>query len=306
MTDLQLPCDTRSIAYVNLDNRTCKIIRFLEAKNNTLNLTFYKLSEPTIPLERALTLTTQKDGFLLYRENEDELRQAFKHSLMGKIEEKARKFSLEKLQLEAEKARKDALTKLQLEKEKAKKDALIKRLREAEEREKQDRERKRKDDKLVEQEMLTRAQVAIDRPISMSPEEWDRYKRTGRSYSKRTIWDNPSKPAPAYESFEEKTKKENRVKFKEKLLSHPISGNHFINGTSSNWRKIILKWINEHQRKEDLTVPMNMLLNDMKASGLTFNQKDTNVIYPVKEFLGFYEKELKRDLKTKIKITYLD
>lgn len=58
--DFRAPIDTRSIAYVNIENRSCKIVRFLELVKNNRNLTFYKLSEPTIPLERALTLNPQQ------------------------------------------------------------------------------------------------------------------------------------------------------------------------------------------------------------------------------------------------------
>jgi hypothetical protein len=37
------------------------MIRFLEVVKNNRNLTIYRLSEPTIPLERVLTLNTQQD-----------------------------------------------------------------------------------------------------------------------------------------------------------------------------------------------------------------------------------------------------
>jgi hypothetical protein len=99
--------------------------------------------------------------------------------------------------------------------------------------------------------------------------------------------------------------KEQQAKFPEKLLSHPIKGDHFIDGHASHWRKFILKWIKEHQHYENLTVSMKKLLNEMKAFGLTFNQKDSLVEYPVKEFLKFYQIELKKDLKRKINITYI-
>jgi hypothetical protein len=49
---------------------------------------------------------------------------------------------------------------------------------------------------------------------------------------------------------------------------------------------------------------MKKLLNEMNAFGLTFNQKDSLVEYPIKEFLKFYQIELKKDLKRKINITY--
>lgn len=292
-TRIDVTIDTKSIAYVNIESRTCKIIRFLEAEKNNHNLTFYKLSEPTIPLERALTLNNQLDDFLLYRENEEDLRLAFMQSLMGKIK-----------QAEAEeKAQKEALEKLQREEEE-KKAASERWSMEAKERYKPENERVRISDDQIEREMLEIARAANERPISMSPEEWEWYKKTGRTYAKRTNWSIQAPPVASYETTEEKIAKEHRGKFKEKLLSHPISGDHFIDGPPANWRKFILKWIKEHQQEDNLAVSMNNILSDMKDFGITFNQKDSNVQYPVKEFLNFYEIGLKKVLKRKINITF--
>lgn len=90
------PMDIRSIAYVNIENRLCKVIRYIEVEKNSRNLTFYRLSEPIIPLERALTVNTKLDNFLLYLENEDEMRQVFKQ----KIIEKKNLAEMEKTQIE--------------------------------------------------------------------------------------------------------------------------------------------------------------------------------------------------------------
>jgi hypothetical protein len=45
---------------------------------------------------------------------------------------------------------------------------------------------------LIEQEMIQRAKAANDRPVGMSPEEWEWYKKTGRTFSKRT--NGPTQP----------------------------------------------------------------------------------------------------------------
>ncbi|WP_193747855.1 hypothetical protein [Neobacillus niacini] len=44
----------------------------------------------------------------------------------------------------------------------------------------------RKADEQVELEMMQRAKAANERPVSMSPEEWEWYKKTGRTFTKRT------------------------------------------------------------------------------------------------------------------------
>ncbi|MCM3768270.1 hypothetical protein [Neobacillus niacini] len=58
------------------------------------------------------------------------------------------------------------------------------------------------------------------------------------------------------------------------LLSHPITGEIYINGVKQYWRKVILKWINENQADEYLIVSIKALLQYKKDNGVTFNQKD--------------------------------
>ncbi|MCM3694611.1 hypothetical protein [Neobacillus niacini] len=294
-TRIDVTIDTKSIAYVNIESRTCKIIRFLEAEKNNRNLTFYKLSEPTIPLERALTLNNQLQNFLLYHENEEDLRLEFMESLMDKMK-----------QAEDEvKAQQEALGKWQRENEE-KQVASEKWSTEAKDRYKPENERVRISDEQIEREMLEIAKAANERPVSMSPEEWDWFKKTGRTNAKKTNGFIQAQPVALYETTEEKILKEHREKFKEKLLSHPIRGDHFIDGQSAIWRKFILKWIKEHQQEEDLEVSMKKLLSDMKDFGITFNQKDSNVQYLLKGFLTFFQMGMKKDLKKKINITYMD
>jgi hypothetical protein len=229
----------RSVAY----QRICKMIRFLEVVKNNGNLTIYILSEPTIPLERVLTLNTQQDDFLLYRENEEELRQAFKELLMDKIEQ---------AELE-EKTKIEALEQLQREEE-AKRAASEKFRYEAEERSKFSPERMTKADEQIEQEMLQRAKAANERPVGMTTEEWEWYKKTGRTFSKRKNGSTQPQPVSTYQTTKTKVEKEQWAKFMEKLLSHPIRGDHFIDGHASHWRKFILKWIKEHQHYVNLSL----------------------------------------------------
>jgi hypothetical protein len=68
----------------------------------------------------------------------------------------------------------------------------------------------------------------------------------------------------------------------------------------------ILKWIKNHQEEESVIVSLKELLCDMKASGIIFNQKDSHVQYPVKEFLIFYQAGLKRELKRKVNVIFID
>ncbi|MGX6445792.1 hypothetical protein ACWM35_21455 [Neobacillus sp. K501] len=116
------------------------------------------------------------NDLLLYRENEDEQRQDFKQSFRDKI-----------IQAEAElKVQQEVLEKL-LREEEAKKAALELQRLEVEERSRLYREMIRKTDDQEELEMLQRAKAANERPVSMSPEEWEWYKKTGRTFTKRRI-----------------------------------------------------------------------------------------------------------------------
>lgn len=60
------------------------------------------------------------------------------------------------------------------------------------------------------------------------------------------------------------------------------------------------------QEGERLIVSMAELLRDMKAVGITFNQKDSYIEHPVKDFLLFYQRGLKRELKKKLNIIFVD
>lgn len=287
--------DTKSIAYVNIENRTCKIIRFLEAEKNNHNLTFYKLSEPTIPLERALTLNSQLNNFLLYRENEEELRQAFKQSLIDKLK-----------QAEAEgKAQQEAMAQLQREEE-AKRAALEKQRIEAEERSRLYHEMMRKSEEQVEIEMQQRAKAASERPVGMSPETWEWYKKRGIKFNTNNNSVTKNQPTTSVIEIKGTPVDKEREKFKEKLLSYPIKGDNFINGAAASWRSFILKWVKNNQHGDTISVSMKKLLNQMRETGITFNQKDSIVQYPVKEFLVFYQSALKKDLKKKIEIIFLN
>lgn len=278
-----LEFDTKSIAYVNLDTRTCKIIRFLEFFQNEKNASFYKLSEPTIPLDRALSLNLQQDNFLLYREDEENLRLEFKNSLSHELE--------------------------QVIKVREEEEALERNLQE--ERIHQDNEKKRKETQQrmfqeivhtanevsIDLEMQARAKAAANRPIDMSPEQWEWFKKTGTRHFRTASL----KPLTSQKDIIPNKKREI---FKEKILTHPIQGEMYIQGDTREWRGKLLKWVKENQDGEVLMVSIIKLLNDMKLAGVSFTQSDTLAQHPIKSFLEFYSKELKKDLKIKLEIVY--
>ncbi|MEH7304205.1 hypothetical protein [Neobacillus drentensis] len=292
---LPFPIDTRSIAYVNIDSRSCKIIRLVVTQRNNRNVTFLKLSEPTIPLERTLTLNNRQDDFLLHIENEEDLRMSFILTILDKKEQAERE----------EMAQRKDMEKIEREEEERKAVLNILRL-EAQERVYSGKEIKQKNDELIEQKMAQRAAEAKERPIHMSPEQWEWNKKTGRMYSSRETGMVQSQSNSTFNQAEDKYTIQQREKFKEKLLTHPIKGDQFIGGPPSKWRGFILKWIKTHQEEDSLIVSMKVLLSDMNASGITFNQKDSHIQHPVKEFLLFYQERLKREMKRKVNVIFVD
>ncbi|WP_209124361.1 hypothetical protein [Alkalihalobacillus sp. BA299] len=286
-----LNIDTKSISYVDIDNRICKIIRFLEAGQSERNLTFYKLAEIDVPLDRALSLNPNHDNLLLHGLNEDDVRQEFKVSLLRRLEiaEAEKKAREEKLKIEEE----------------------LKKSREKKEFERKVIGEKYYNDKEINEEELTTemeklAREASDRPVDMSPEEWEWYKKTGRRFTRRNNMIQTKQPSVTYESVEQKIKREKREKLKDKLLTFPITGESYLNGEREHWRRCVLKWIKVHTQEDELTISISKLLNNLKAEGITFNQNEKIVQYPIKNFINFYQQEVKKDLKMKLNLTYID
>ncbi|WP_243299315.1 hypothetical protein [Bacillus litorisediminis] len=88
------------------------------------------------------------------------------------------------------------------------------------------------------------------------------------------------------------------------LLSYPIKGELYIDGDKESWRIVIFKWISENQLGESLIVSLQKVINYMKKSGISFNQNDELVKYPIEEFFKFYEKTIKTELKKKIELSF--
>jgi hypothetical protein len=57
------------------------------------------------------------------------------------------------------------------------------------------------------------------------------------------------------------------------------------------------------QSGDSLVVSLQKVISHMKSSGITFNQNDKLVKYPIKEFLEFHGKMIKTELKKKIELT---
>jgi hypothetical protein len=90
----------------------------------------------------------------------------------------------------------------------------------------------------VEEEMAQRAEEANERPVHMSPEQWEWYRKTGRMNPSRETGAAQRQLNSTFNRTEDKFAKQKREKFKEKFLTHPIKGERFIDGSPSKWRDL--------------------------------------------------------------------
>lgn len=280
--------DSKSIAYVDIANRLCTIFRFIPTSYQDRNMTFYRLTSIDIPLSRALTLNSKQNHFLLSRENEEEQRVAFMKDLIQ------RKQKVEQEQVQREQRRMD-----------------------------QERERARnanrvyprygkntkvfegitvntvvKSDNEILREMSERARKAAERPVEYSEAEWEFVKKNEKGHL-TLLKQNTSKLKNQLKEQIEPNKKERILEI---LVSKPVSGDLYINGDQEIWRRLVLKWIKENQVENSINVQLPKLIEYMKNAGITFNQNDKIVKFPIKEFLEFYQKTLLTELKKKTQL----
>ncbi|MED4014461.1 hypothetical protein [Sutcliffiella cohnii] len=286
--------NTRNIAYVDVFNRLCTIFRFIPISQHDRNITFYKLSSSEVPLTRALSMNAHQNHFVLSKENEDDKGNKFLKEL---IEQKTQ-FELEQQKLIEEQER------IRAEEERIKQEEEKRRARSKAEEAERVKQRQRVQEleyEQMEREMQKIARRAALRPIEVHPDGWNYRTKRQAQYSNFTYQQTPTESS--YENTEDKIDKKKKEKVREVLLSQPISGELYIDGDTKYWRKVVLKWINENQSGDRLTVSLQMIIGYMKSAGITFNQNDKIVKYPIKDFLELYAKTLKAELKKKIELS---
>ncbi|MBM7648434.1 hypothetical protein JOC78_001376 [Bacillus ectoiniformans] len=151
------------------------------------------------------------------------------------------------------------------------------------------------EDEEVEKEMQERMRRAALRPIEVHPDRWqDRSHHTYQSNLEQA----------GYQTTVVQLEKEKKEKVRDLLLTQPIAGELYIGGNREDWRKVVLKWVKDHQSGNTIVVSMQNLIAYMKSFGVTFHQNDQLVEYPIKNFLIYYEKTLKAELKKKIVVEF--
>ena len=102
----------------------------------------------------------------------------------------------------------------------------------------------------------------------------------------------PIKPLTAFvtsERYEE---------FEEKLLNATIIGESQINGPAYEWKRILLKWLNFKFKVIAWRVSVHKLVGLLKDSGITFQQNDESLIYPIiLQWLEIFKTEVENELE---------
>lgn len=290
--------DIQHIIYVDIFNRLCTIFRFIETSYNSRNMTFYRINSSKISLEQALTIDTFDEQFIFSNISEEDNRNSFLNNLIVK----KKQMELELQQMEELLEQKQMELKLQQKKEELLKQKQRKlELQQKEELLKQKQRARELEDLYIEKEMAERARVAALRPIELNPNGF---------YPKKNFYRSPyvnqKKSGSSFESMGDQYEKQKKQLVKERLLSQPIKGEYYIDGDREFWRNIVLEWIKENQTTNSFTVSLNQLLDYMKKSGVSFNQQDNIVHYPIKDFLEYYKKTLKTELKNNVQLVIKD
>lgn len=284
--------NTRNIVYVDVANRLCTILRFLQVSEQQRTITYYKLASYDVPLSEALSLNADQNQFALSKENEAEKRSEF----LNKLLERKRRFEIEQQRL-------SELPKLTRNGE----ELIIHQLKHrstSKESWKLDRSKinsreiEKAEDEQVEKEMQERIRLASLRPIEINPNTRRRDAPYRDSYERYTYQQNTG--ISRYLTMEESAVEKKKEKVKEILLSKPIKGDAYINGNKREWRLLILKWIKENQTGDLVIVSLNKSIEYLRKSGVSFNQHDALVKHPIKEFLELYKKILRIELKRNV------
>ncbi|UAL49826.1 hypothetical protein K7887_22160 (plasmid) [Sutcliffiella horikoshii] len=79
----------------------------------------------------------------------------------------------------------------------------------------------------------------------------------------------------------------------ERIINHTYVGEGYINGSQKVWKKVVLYHFNQVARKQ---ISITALIERLKEVGITFNQDEKLVRYPVIDCLEYIAKISKINL----------
>jgi hypothetical protein len=314
LNDRPFNFQVKSMPYFAPYERKINIIRFLQENDNPKKTrTVYKPIQ--VPLEQALTINYEKSDFIYTKENEDCYREEFKRQLelIHQRQENLRK------QLELERAIK--------EKEESKRREFIKA---------QEEERKKSAYRNAEENygstptvpFIGRSQQQMDsdlkrdlgylqRKDSSKNSYWhkqviqhmkeyfgvegeDVEEKEGQNLEKAPV----SEKAASKETSEQKhhLEKQDTIASSlpnwkvEEILNHYVNGEAYFIGDQRKWKEVVLNCFELIYHNK---ISTSQLLQKIKEQGIEFIQPEKIMSYPIKEYIQFIRKKIKKDISYK-------
>lgn len=279
------PVNIKNITYVDISNRNCKLLRFHEMVHNERNIDFFKVAEIDLPLDQALTLNTKKNNFMICEQPEDSHQELFLKDMKIRIAEHNKYLHERKQDIKLKSLQKPTSFNKSFNAAPVFSDNQL-------------------SDEEIDLQMKKRAEVASKRPVSIHPDNPKQFR--GTSYSTGYNKVSPAKPSKIYsdDRLLKEIKSDKKEKLKEKLLNHPLTGDGYINAKKEEWRLLVLIWIKNNMDEKSIEVSLDKLIEYLKENKISFNQTNKIVYHPLKDFILFYQKEMRNhDLKT-VEITF--
>ena len=146
--------------------------------------------------------------------------------------------------------------------------------------------------------MERRILEAAKRPVDVGPfQPSSRASFQGSSYSK------PYMKAAAPVTIKElKTtwdtwEKKKFIKAYERWIEYPVFGSAYIHNPAKEWKDKVLTWVDEQPFQPAITIRMDELLTYLESQGILFLQSHSLSKAPIKTFIEYYQKELKKEFK---------
>lgn len=277
----------RSMMYVDIPNRSCRVIRFTEVQRNSRNATIYECSSAVIPLEQTLTLHSDQDRFLLADEEEEGRRQRFKERLLE-----------QKRQHDVEQQKKEEAARRMAEEANANRPSFE--YRSYTEQEWQQTGSERHDPELdeINRNMEEISRIASLRPVDVDPRSRRWQRQESRSYGDPV--------APSFERLEDQVKREKLEQATRLLMEISVSGEAYIQSSRKQWRSVVLEWLKQKEVSGFLLVSKRELFRDLREKRIVFTEGDHLAFYPLEQFIYHYQKILKANAGRKIRFEVVE
>ncbi|WP_449623172.1 hypothetical protein [Robertmurraya sp. Marseille-Q9965] len=300
----------KSMAYFAPHESEINIIRFLQ-ENENLRKTRTVYKPIKVPLEKALTINHEQSDFIYTDENEDGYREEFKRQLerIYQQQENLRK------QQEFERARKE---------EEERKQREFVRAREGERKKRAAQNTSDYYDSTTDVPFTGRSQQQMDADLKRDMQSLQRKNLSDKPYWYKPAIQHLSKyyggdgevekdpqsieNAPINETglcsatlendrpWEAKSNITSRLpNWKvDEILNHYVNGEAYFIGDQRKWKEIVLNSF-ELIYHDKISIPQ--LMHKIKEQGMEFKQSEKIMSYPIKEYIQFISKKVKKYIK---------